>query len=391
MAVAAGRPAVARIGLTDFRCYAGLRLDLDPRPVVLTGPNGAGKTNLLEAVSFLVPGRGLRRARLADVGRRDAGAAAGRPWAVAATVATPDGPVDIGTGLEPAADAADDDGAGRRAVRIDGVARRGQAALAEVVSALWLTPEMDRLFTDGAGARRRFLDRMVYGFDRGHAGRVAAYEHAMRERARLLRDGAGRADPTWLGALEARMAENGIAIVAARQALVARLNVACADGVGPFPAARLSLVGEVEGWLAAGPALAAEDRLRARLAAARRDDADSGGAAAGAHKSALDAHHISKGVPAAQCSTGEQKALLVSITLAQTRLQTIERGAPPILLLDEVAAHLDAARRAALYAEIAALGAQAWMTGTDAEAFAPWGAGAQFFRVEDARLTPARH
>ncbi|MGE3933722.1 MAG: DNA replication/repair protein RecF [Rhodospirillaceae bacterium] len=381
---------MARIGLTDFRGYARLRLDLDPRPVVLTGPNGAGKTNLLEAVSFLVPGRGLRRARLAEVGRRDPGAAAGRPWAVAATVATPDGPVDIGTGLE-ATEEADDDGAGRRAVRIDGVARRGQAALADVVSALWLTPEMDRLFTESAGARRRFLDRMVYGFDRGHAARVAAYEHAMRERGRLLREGAGRADPAWLGALEARMAENGIAIVAARQALVGRLNTACANGVGPFPAARLSLGGEVEAWLAAGPALAAEDRLRDRLVAARREDAESGGAAAGAHKSVLDAHHILKGVPAAQCSTGEQKALLVSITLAQARLQAVERGAPPILLLDEVAAHLDAARRAALYEEIAALGAQAWMTGTDADAFAPWGAGAQFLRVEDARLTPARH
>jgi DNA replication and repair protein RecF len=378
---------VARIGLTDFRCYGSLRLDLDARPVVLTGPNGAGKTNLLEAVSFLVPGRGLRRARLAEVGRRDPGAAAGRAWAVAATVATPDGPVDVGTGIE-TAEAADDDGAGRRTVRIDGMTRRGQAALADVVSALWLTPEMDRLFADGAGARRRFLDRMVYGFDRGHAGRVAAYEHAMRERGRLLRDGAVRADPAWLGALEARMAEHGVAIVAARQALVGRLNAACAGGVGPFPAARLTVAGEVETWLAAAPAVEAEDRLRARLAAARRGDAETGGAAAGAHKTALDAHHILKGVPAAQCSTGEQKALLLSITLAQARLQAIERGAPPILLLDEVAAHLDPARRAALYAEIAALGAQAWMTGTDAEVFAPWGADAQSFRVEDARLTP---
>jgi len=389
------RFGLTRLTLTDFRCYAAARLECDARPVVLTGPNGAGKTNLLEAVSFLVPGRGLRRARIAEVARRDApgsvsspessSAAADLPprnWGVAARLETPGGTVEIGTGRDPAAEA----GSERRAVRIDGAPVRSQTALADHASAVWLTPQMDRLFTEGAAGRRRFLDRIVYGFDPAHAGRVAAYEQAMRQRARLLRE--GRADAGWLDALESAMAARGVAVAAGRREIVRRLNIACADAVGPFPRAFAASVGTVEAWLDAMPALDAEERLREALARARPLDAASGTTTAGPHRGDLEVVDGARDVPAAQCSTGEQKALLIALVLATARLQSVERGAPPLLLLDEVAAHLDARRREALFDEICALGAQAWLSGTDAATFAPLAGRAQFFRVQDATVTP---
>jgi len=380
--------------LTDFRCYDALRLELDARPVVLTGPNGAGKTNLLEALSFLVPGRGLRRARLVEVARRtpaELGGAAGplRPWAVAARLDTAAGAVEIGTGLAPEA-AAEPDSAGRRVVRVDGAHVRGQTVLAERVRALWLTPDMQRLFADGASSRRRFLDRLVFAFDPAHAGRVAAFDQASRERAKLLREsGARGADPAWASALETTMAEKGVAIAAARADAVRRLNPACAAGIGPFPAAALALSGELDGWLAEFPAVEVEDRMRAGLAASRPRDAEAGGAAIGPHRSDLLVTHLERGLAAPQCSTGEQKALLLSIVLANARLLALESGAAPLLLLDEVAAHLDERRRHALFDEIGALGAQAWMTGTERALFAPLAGRVQHFAVEDGRVTPA--
>lgn len=381
-AAAPPRLAVRRLTLTDFRGYAGLRLEIDAGCVVLTGANGAGKTNLLEALSLLAPGRGLRGARLAEMDRVGAEGAAGGPWAVAATVATPEGIAEIGTGRAPA-----DGGRERRLVRIDGAPTRGQAALAGLLGVVWLTPDMDRLFRAGAGDRRRFLDRLVAAFDPDHVGRLAAYGHNLRERARLLRDGG--ADRAWLAALEEGMAGHGIAIAAARRAMVARLGQVCALGVGPFPPAALALDGAAEAWLDEGPALAAEDRLRAALADSRARDAATGGAAVGPHRSDLCVTHLARGLPAAQCSTGEQKALLIALVLAHARLEALERGAPPLLLLDEIAAHLDPARCAALFAEILALGAQAWMTGTDAALFAPLAGAAQFLSVADARIAPA--
>ena len=383
------RMSVARLTLTDFRCYGFQRVVTDPRPVVLTGANGAGKTNLLEAVSFLVPGRGLRRARLGEVARREGmrgegdGDYAPRPWAVAATVTTPGGTVDVGTGHEPGTAAG---GRDRRLVRIDGQAEKSQAALAGHLTAVWLTPQMDRLFAEGASARRRFLDRLVFGFDPAHAGRVSAYEHAMRERARLLRD--GRADGTWLAALEDTMATKGVAVAAARRELAGRLNGICASPPGPFPGAAVEAVGAVEEWLVEAPALAAEERLRDGLLAARERDGETGGAALGPHRSDMRVSHLAKGVAAAQCSTGEQKALLVAMVLANARLQAAERGSVPLLLLDEVAAHLDGRRREALFEEVWALGAQAWLTGTDSALFHSLGERAQFFHVEDATVTP---
>jgi DNA replication and repair protein RecF len=378
----AGRLAVTRLTLSDFRCYRATRLDVDPRSVVLTGPNGAGKTNLLEAISFLAPGRGLRRARLGEIDcRAPADGATPSPWAVAATVATPRGAVRIGTGREATAS-----GGERRVVRIDGVAARSQTALAEHINLVWLTPQMDRLFIEGAGARRRFLDRLVLGFDPAHAGRCAAYDQAMRERGKLLRE--GPFDATWLGALEESMAQHGVAIAAARREVVARLDAACAQDVAGFPRAMLVIAGMVEDWLASSPALAAEDSLRDRLAASRRQDGESGGAAVGPHRSDLAVRHGVTGVSAEQCSTGEQKALLIAILLAHARLQAELRGAAPLMLLDEVAAHLDRERRRALFATLDALGAQAWLTGTDEALFAELRGSAQFLTVRDAAVTP---
>jgi DNA replication and repair protein RecF len=379
--------------LTDFRCYATLRIDLDSRPVVLTGPNGAGKTNLLEAVSFLVPGRGLRRARLTDPSRRTAAEAASgdatpRPWAVAARIESGDGVADIGTGFAPAAETAA--AAPRRVVRIDGETARGQAALGERLAALWLTPDMQRLFVEGASGRRRFLDRLVFAFDPAHAGRLQGYEKAMRDRSRLLADAASsgrRADADWLAALEAAMVERGMAIAAARADLVRRLNPACAMGVGPFPAAGLAVAGEVDRWLAAMPSLEAEDRFAAALARSRPCDAATRRPGIGPHASDFEVTHLGKGVTAAQCSTGEQKALLISIVLANARLQALDAGVVPLLLLDEIAAHLDPQRRDALFGEIEAMGAQAWMTGTEPSLFAPLGNAAQHFAVADASVS----
>lgn len=380
--------AVTRLTLTRFRGYDSARLEPDRRPVALIGPNGAGKTNLLEAVSFLAPGRGLRGAKLAEVER--IGSPAGSGWAVAAEVETPHGPVEIGTGREPHPDPVrspvrsnDRD---RRLVRIDGHPAKGQTALADHVALVWLTPQMDRLFLEGSSGRRRFLDRLVFGFDPAHAGRLSRYEHALRERARLLRDGCF--DEGWLGGLEDQMATTGVAVAAARREVVQRLRAACARAAGPFPGADLDVPGTVERWLDEGPALAAEDSLRRALRDGRRHDAVSGGAAVGPHKSDLAVSHVAKAMPAALCSTGEQKALLIAIVLANARLLAAERGAAPILLLDEVAAHLDAERRLALFGEILALGAQAWMTGTDDAVFAPLGFDACRFHIEDARIRP---
>ncbi len=363
--------SVVRLTLTDFRNYVRLRLVVEGRPVVLTGPNGAGKTNLIEAISFLTPGRGLRRARLSEVTRH--GAAPGSGWAVAATLTTSAGPSEVGTGLKP--------GAERRTIRIGGLSGRSQAALAEVATAVWLTPAMDRLFVETASARRRFLDRLVFAFDPAHAVRVSAYEHALRERSRLLRE--GRFDPAWLAALENTMAEHGVAVVAARQEMVTWLARACGEVTGPFPRAVPSLAGTVEGWLATMPAVEVEQRLRQVLRAGRRFDAQSGGAIEGPHRSDLVVWHAARNLPAAQCSTGEQKALLIALVLAQARTQAMVRGFAPMLLLDEVVAHLDETRRRALFDAVCAVGTQAWLTGTDQELFAGFGTRAQFLRIEE--------
>ena len=371
--------AVRQLRLTDFRNYRQLRLDCDRTPVVLVGANGAGKTNLLEALSFLAPGRGLRRARLDEVCRRsrsdDSDAAA---WAVAATLDTPEGRVAIGTGLEPGRS---EGSLLRRVVRIDGRPAASQTALGLHVAAVWLTPQLDRLFLDGASDRRRFLDRLVTALHPEHAGDVAAYENALRQRSRLL--GEGNRDPHWFTALEDTMARHGVALAANRADTVQRLDAAARLGVGPFPRASLAMAGKIDGWIATMAALDAEDRLRSELAANRLRDAESGTTSVGPHRSDLAVRHLDLDLPAAEGSTGQQKALLVSIALAHARLVTLSRGRPPLLLLDEIAAHLDSERRAALFEEVVALGVQSWMTGTDAELFRPLAGRAQVLRVDD--------
>lgn len=346
-----GRTAhgLTRLDLTDFRSHAALSLTLTAPMVVLTGPNGAGKTNILEGVSMLVAGRGLRRAALPDMARQ--GGAGG--FAIHARLGED---VDIGTGMAP-------DAPGRRKVRING-APATTHDLGEWLAVLWLTPAMDRLFQEGAGERRRFLDRMVLALDPAHARRSSAYDTAMRDRNRLLTEWP-RVDGAWLDALEAGMAEHGAAIMAARADLLAALQPVL-DGAdeGPFARPMLALV-EVEGAAAMDAAT-----LAAGLKAGRARDAAAGRTLIGPHRSDLSVTHAAKGQAAALCSTGEQKALLLSLILGQAALVAARRGFPPILLLDEVAAHLDAARRDALFARLAALGGQIWMTGTDADAFA---------------------
>ena len=382
-----GLMALTRLNLTNFRCYDFARLEVDSRPIVLTGPNGAGKTNVLEAVSFLAPGRGLRAARLGEVGRRygaqhSASETCGpRAWAVAAQLAWDDATVDIGTGLEPTTDETRRE---RRIIKIDGETGKSQKDLGLLTSALWLTPQMDRLFLEGASGRRRFVDRLILGLHPDHGGPVSAYDHSMRSRNKLLKEGCRDGD--WLDSVEDSMARYGIAVAARRLETVDSLQELAAGDDGPFPGAELEMQGRLESWLDDMSALDAEDRFREALSAQRKSDRGLGATSIGPHRSDLLVHHRKNGEKASQCSTGEQKALLIRIILAAAQLQTRERGRPPLLLLDEIAAHLDAKRRAALFDIICSLRIQAWMTGTDNSMFQALGERAQFFDISAARI-----
>jgi DNA replication and repair protein RecF len=374
--LAAPRLAVTRLLLANFRSYAQGELLTSGRPVVLAGPNGAGKTNVLDAISLLSPGKGLRGAKLGDHIRKGPAVSEGALWTVAATVARGSESYEIGTGLALGAE-----GGERRLVHLNGVAAQNSADLGEVVQMLWLTPAMDRLFIESAAGRRRFLDRLVLGFDPGHARRTLRYEHAMRERARLLKY--GPRDPAWLDGLEAEMAETGIDMTVARVETIARLNAALAtrEAAGVFPCAQLSLAGEMAP-LAEGDRDAAIASLKAMLAGARITDAQVRRTTIGPHLCDLAVRHTEKRMDARDCSTGEQKALLISIVLADAwELAQARDGYAPLLLLDEVAAHLDARRREALFEEILALRAQAWMTGTDLSLFEHLHARADIFSV----------
>jgi DNA replication and repair protein RecF len=371
---------IGRIALTNFRSYAAASIEVGPEPIVLLGANGAGKTNLLEAVSLMAPGSGLRRASYAEMARM----AGGGDWAVAARVNARDGAVDIGTGQRPSSSSSDP--ARGRIVRIDGETV-GAAQLADYVDIVWLTPAMDGLFTGPGAERRAFLDRLVLCFDAGHAPVSARFERAMRQRNRLLEE---NGDRVLLDALEMQMAETGVAIAAARLEAVSALQAISDErrernAFSPFPWFTLALEGTLEAELVSQAAVDVEDRYRDRLFRARDRDRGAGRTLEGPHRSDLVGGHGPKSMPARLSSTGEQKALLMGLVLAHASLIAGRRdGAPPILLLDEIAAHFDADRRAALFAEILALRAQAWMTGTDAAAFAALTGRATFVQVEGA-------
>lgn len=352
---------LTRLSLTDFRSYADVAVAPGPGFVVLTGENGAGKTNLLEAVSLLAPGRGLRGTALGDMARSDGSGS----FAVAAELEG----VTIGTGIAPSAPE-------RRIVRING-ATAAATALSEWLSIVWLTPAMDRLFTESAGNRRRFLDRLVLALDPAHARHSARYDAAMRQRNRLLAD-ERPADPEWLSALEAQMAEHGAAIAHARNTLIDELFTAiAAEAETPFARAGLAL----EGWNE--PAA-----LPDQLAQGRSRDAAAGRTLNGPHRSDLAVTHVAKGQPAQRSSTGEQKALLLGIVLAHARLVSARAGRPPLLLLDEVAAHLDPVRRAALFDRLSQDGAQVWMTGTELALFSAITPSATRLHVAAGRIHP---
>ena len=352
--------ALSRLVLTDFRSYSEALIAPGPGLVVLTGENGAGKTNVLEAVSLLSPGRGLRGAGLAEMARN------GGPgtFAVAARL----GDTELGTGTIASAPE-------RRQVRING-APASANSLSEWLSILWLTPAMDRLFQEGASGRRRFLDRLVLALEPGHAVHAARYEAAMRARNKLLADQAPH-DEAWLSALEARMCEHGAALAASRSRLVESLGERLAEAPeGPFARAGLRLEG-------------GDEDLAIVLPRSRSRDAASGRTLAGPHRTDLIVTHLGKNQPASASSTGEQKALLLAIILAHADLVAERTGRRPILLLDEVAAHLDPLRRAALFERLGDGGGQVWMTGTEAALFDGTGPDASRFTVADGAVRPA--
>lgn len=356
--------ALTHISLSHVRSHKRAVLDVDARPVAIHGPNGAGKTNILEAISMLSPGRGLRGVKADEITRTPEAIG----WKISAILQSLSQTHEIEVTYS---------GQGSRAVTIDGKSA-AQIALGRIARMVWLVPVMDRLWVEGADGRRRFLDRVALSFDPRHAEASLTYEKAMRERNRMLKDGI--TDPGWYRAVEAQMARAGEAIIRARQMAVDQLTAAQDGAQTAFPVATLSIA-HAEGIDLPENA---EDFATA-LAEGRGRDIAAGRTLIGPHRADLLAVYAAKGLPARQCSTGEQKALLISLILANARALSLGFGAPPILLLDEVAAHLDAGRRAALYDEIAALGAQAWMTGTGPELFAEWGDRAQVFEItEDA-------
>ena len=368
--------SISRLTLTEFRNYRGLRLESPFQLMALTGANGAGKTNILEAISLLAPGRGLRGVPFEELARQGGNGS----WAIAGEIETPLGRLSAGTAWS--GDPESGDG-GSRLVVIDGEVQKGSGALGEHMRLLWLTPAQDRLFAGPASERRRFLDRLVAASDPEHGSRILAFEKVMRERNLLLAE--PRADAAWLSSLEAQMAEAAVAISAARLIGLEALETHIGEGraESSFPWAKLAIEGEIEALVSQKPAVQVEDEYRRILRDSRGLDRAAGRTLRGPHRSDLAVFHGPRAMPAGQCSTGEQKALLIGLVLAQARAVRAGAGVSPILLLDEVAAHLDRPRRRSLLEALAALGSQSWMTGTDAQLFEAIGEVGAVFHVED--------
>jgi len=380
---------IRRLTLTNFRSYHAATINIEDGPVVLVGPNGAGKTNLIEAISFFMPGRGLRRATLEEVAFTEGDGGSGGPgvaWAVSAEIEGMLGLATLGTGIEPpTAEAV----TRSRQCRIDREPVGSAAAFADHLRVVWLTPAMDPMFAGPASERRRFLDRLVLAVDAEHSGRVAALDRALRSRNRLLED--PRPDPHWLDAIEHETAELAVAVAAQRAETVHRLQAALASRKDDaFPSAEIALDGWMERLLPGHPAVEIEERYRGILKDNRSRDAAAGRTLDGPHLTDLSVVYSPKGISAADASTGEQKALLIGLVLAHAGLLTEMTGFAPVLLLDEVVAHLDPDRRAALYAALAGLGAQVFMTGADPAAFADVTSQAEMFTVSPGRVQRSR-
>jgi DNA replication and repair protein RecF len=373
---------VRRLTLTNFRNYRSASLDAAAETIALVGPNGAGKTNLIEAISFLAPGRGLRRATLDEVAFSEGDGS----WAVAAEIEGALGLATLGTGIERPLE---EGTAVQRKCRIDREPVASAAAFADHLRVVWLVPAMDALFVGAPSERRRFLDQLVLAVDAGHASRVNALERSLRSRNRLLEE--PRPDPHWLDAVEHETAELAVAVAGLRVETVRRLEaVLLSRQASAFPPAEIALDGWMEQLIPAHPAVEIEERYRAILRDNRARDAVAGRTLDGPHLTDLKVIYASKGIAAADASTGEQKALLIGLVLAQARLIAEMTSRPPVLLLDEVVAHLDPVRRGALHEELAQIGTQVWMTGADPALFAEIGTGASMIEVESGRLEPRK-
>lgn len=389
--VTAQKSGVTRLTLTDFRNYAFLRINPELRPIIITGENGSGKTNILEAVSFLTPGRGMRSAKLSDIRRftpaviENGYTPSNSSWAVSANVSKNGEYFEIGTAVENILREDDDENNiyNKRIVKIDGQKISSQGELGHFLSAIWLIPQMDRLFRGGSQPRRSFLDRLVYAFDNEHAKRTANFEHLYKQWFQLIKNSNGRADSAWLSGIEESMATTGVAIAAARREQIARLNRFIENEPDDvFPNVILKLEGTIEKLLDTMPAVDVEDFYMKQLAEGRKkilynDNVD------GVNRTDFKVFYKKKNMPAELCSTGEQKSLLISIILAQTKCQILYQGFAPVLLLDEVAAHLDDGKREALLQKIKELGLQAWITATNPELFYSLKNSADFYEIKN--------
>lgn len=365
---------ISHLSLTHFRNHLHFTLRAGAEPIVLIGDNGAGKTNILEAVSLMTPGRGLRGVSFSDMSNKEAG----QGWTVFSEIITHAEMQTIGMSYAPSVEMTVE----KRLIKINGTPVRSQQELSDCLSVVWLTPEMSHMFIEGNSARRRFLDRLAATFDAEHTGRIAAYEHCTRERNRLL--SMPRAEAAWLHAIEKKMSEYSVAIAAVRLMTVERLQHAIHESTTSFPKPRLAAEGEAEYMLRDGmTALAIEEWLEEKLCRIRDEDRQSGRSGAGAHRTTLRVHHPATGREAGECSTGQQKALLTSIILGHARARRSWQGSAPILLLDEAVAHLDQTRRHELFDEIHGLSAQAWLTGTDAADFAGISSRACFLKLDN--------